>query len=712
MLVRTLIIGGVAAAVILGLQPVTHLAIGAGIDPTRGYAAGGGLLALVCFVAGFGLGWTRERPGVLLLPGLALGVIGQIAIFTTPELSAPSEGAWSFAATIAGPAAFLVSGWSMGRRSDVAGLGTSVLGAFAWGGLTWGWVLMARRLYVEPEQIAGLIAVGALLDAALVGFGVSVARRTLAIVEIGVIVAILGFGLFLAVALGPAEWLAAFDAPAEQILVALGLFPALALSAFFAVGGSLGFLFFGGGRWDPGFGVEARLALRYLKAHRRDGFVGIVTVVAVVGVCLGVMALIIVLSIMSGFEADLKSKILAAHAHIVVGKHGDDFVEFAEVEEQARSVEGVTSAAAFVLGDAMISTDISLSGTIVKGLDPNNRASIAELSKDVLRGSVEYLSDPSMIPGACPSRRRWRGPPSPGTASATTSTAALTDPPVPPPPSETASAGPAPCGRVLPGIIVGRELARMLSAYVGDVVKLVSPVSDDIGPMGPMPKLRRFRIAGVFFSGMYEYDAKFSYVAMDDAQRFFGLPERATGVEIKIAEVDRTSRSVESIRGRLGGAPYTVRDWRDMNRELFSALLLEKIAMFVVLAMIVTVASFLIVATLVMIVLQRGKEIAILKSMGASDASIMKVFVIQGLFVGVGGAVLGVVLGIVVCWILQTVGFPLDDRVFYIEKLPVVLDQREISIIALAAVIISYLATIYPAMTAAQLYPVQGLRDE
>ncbi len=230
--------------------------------------------------------------------------------------------------------------------------------------------------------------------------------------------------------------------------------------------------------------------------------------------------------------------------------------------------------------------------------------------------------------------------------------------------------------------------------------------------MGPTPKLRRFRVAGIFYSGMYEYDAKFTYVSMKQAQRFFGMRGKATGVEIKVKDISDTSMIVEQLKRAVGGYPYTVKDWRDMNKELFSALLLEKLAMFIALAMIVMVASFLIVATLVMIVLQRGKEIAILKSLGASDASIMKIFVVQGLIVGVGGAALGVTIGVGVCLLLERYGVSLDEKIFYIERLPVVMDWVEISVIATAAMIISYLATIYPAMTAAQLSPVEGLRDD
>ncbi|MEL6187117.1 MAG: FtsX-like permease family protein, partial [Myxococcota bacterium] len=226
------------------------------------------------------------------------------------------------------------------------------------------------------------------------------------------------------------------------------------------------------------------------------------------------------------------------------------------------------------------------------------------------------------------------------------------------------------------------------------------------------PKLRRFRVAGIFYSGMYEYDAKLAYVSIKEAQKFFGKRGRASGVELKIEDIESSGLVVKSLELGLGGEPYRVKDWRDMNKELFSALLLEKMAMFVALAMIITVASFLIVATLVMIVLQRGREIAILKSMGASESSILKVFVVQGVVVGVGGALLGVALGVTICSLLQNVGLRLDERVFYIERLPVVVDGVEVAVIAISAMIITYLATIYPAMSAAVLRPVDGLREE
>jgi lipoprotein-releasing system permease protein len=264
----------------------------------------------------------------------------------------------------------------------------------------------------------------------------------------------------------------------------------------------------------------------------------------------------------------------------------------------------------------------------------------------------------------------------------------------------------------LPGVVIGRELARTLRVGVGSIVRIVSPTSEEIGPTGPQPKLRRFRVAAVFFSGMYEYDSKFAYVLMKRAQKFLGMRKKASGVELRVLDVSDTAMITEEIKRRVGGHPYTVKDWREMNKELFSALLLEKLAMFIVLIFIVLVASFNIVSTLVMIVLERGREIAILKSMGASRSSIMKIFVVQGLIVGVGGAVLGLIAGVSICWLIENFGLPLDKDIFYIDRLPVVMNWVEITIIAVSAIMVTYLATIYPAMAAAQLRPVEGLRGE
>ncbi|MCK6549274.1 ABC transporter permease, partial [Myxococcota bacterium] len=633
--------------------------------------------------------------GALVLPAATVGPGGIArALFATDAIALPAL----LLLSIGGLTGLHTRPWTVLTALSGAGLLAALSATGSW---------LAGWASYDPNVVRAVSAGGVAAAALITGFVVSAVRRKMAFVELFLVALIVSYAIYLAVAVGPKELIAASNVPEEQVLLALVLAPALGLLALLAVGGSVGFLLLGGGALDPGFRYEARVALRYLRASRRDRFVGKVTIISVLGVCLGVMALIVVLSVMSGFEDDLKQKILGAHAHIVLGKHGDDFVEYTDVEERVRGVEGVKTAAAFILGDAMISSDVGLSGTLVKGIHAADPKATAELRANIEKGSLEHVVDPSLIPGARP-RVTYRSSTSTA-AGARTSTTGVAEPYEL---AEPILRGPAEGGRVLPGIIIGRELSKTLRAYVGDTVKLVSPVSDEIGPTGPHPKLRRFRVAGIFYSGMYEYDAKFTYVDMKQAQSFFGKRGKVTGIELMVDDVDDTSRISEDLKRVVGGWPYTVRDWRDMNKELFSALLLEKLAMFIILTFIILVASFNIVATLVMIVLEKGKEIAILKSLGASDASIMKIFVVQGLIVGVGGALLGLTGGIGICAFIERYGIRLDQKVFYIERLPVVMSWGEISAIAIAAVMISYLATIYPAMTAARLRPVEGLRDE
>ena len=701
--------------------------------------------------------------GVLSLVGLAAFFGGIFDGLMPQEAAAPGGvGRAMFAtdAVIFVGIVFVNLGYGLGRNAPAGAFRSSVVGFMVFAGLASTLAYGARFISYEATTVASAAAAGFGVAALVTGFLVAWFRRRMSFVELVLIAVMASYGLYLAFALGPASWTRASNLPEEQILLAFALFPPIVVIALLNVGGSLGFLLNGGGRFDPGFRVEVRIAMRYLSAQTlsiviglaglalnlfmaatvgilawadqlvyavlvgggavvanfallfglrrfwRKLVVGLVTMIAIGSVCLGVMALIIVLSIMSGFEDDLKKKILGAHSHVVVNKKGDDFVEYRDVAQAVRKVRGVATASAFVIGDAMISTDVGLSGTLVKGVDVQDSEGVADLRSTITKGDLDHLLTPEEIPGARP---RVEFQPAVSPKSTKTSTPARARPMEL---AVTASEGRARRRRILPGIIIGRELAKTLRAYVGDTVKLVSPVSDEIGPMGPIPKLRRFRVAGIFYSGMYEYDAKFSYLEMKQAQRFFGVRNRATGVEAKVRDIDDTARVVDGIMRRLGGHPYAVKDWRTMNKELFSALLLEKIAMFIALGMIVMVASFLIIAVLVMIVLQRKKEIAVLKSLGASDASIMKIFVLVGLILGTGGALLGGAGGVAICLFLTHFGFELDERIFYIERLPVVMDWGEISVIIVAAVVISYLATIYPAMTAASHPPVEGLRDD
>jgi lipoprotein-releasing system permease protein len=441
----------------------------------------------------------------------------------------------------------------------------------------------------------------------------------------------------------------------------------------------------------------------------RSNFVSLITVISVSGVAIGVLALIVVLSVMSGFEGDLKRKILGAHAHVVLGKKGDDFSEYEEIEKQVKSVRGVESAVPFVLGEGMVSSEANLSGALVKGIDPAREGPGSDLRKNMEKGDLDFLAHPDRIPGAKIHFHTLNSTAA-GGSSGTPDRTGLRDfgePVLSFPGEESGSAH-----RILPGVVIGRELARSLRVWTGDTVNVVSPVSEEIGPTGPQPKLRRFRVAGIFYSGMFEFDSKFVYIDLAQAQKFFGMRGKVTGVELRVDDVDHTPRIVEELKRRIGGYPYTVKDWREMNKELFSALLLEKLAMFIILTFIVLVSSFNIISVLIMVVLEKGREIAILKSVGSTQPSTMKIFMMQGLAIGMAGVFAGVLGGLELCLYIDQIGVDLNPDVFYINRLPVEMNGTEIGVIALAAMVITYLAAIYPAMAAAKLSPVEGLRDE
>ena len=263
---------------------------------------------------------------------------------------------------------------------------------------------------------------------------------------------------------------------------------------------------------------------------------------------------------------------------------------------------------------------------------------------------------------------------------------------------------------VYPGIIIGSELALNLRLDIGEDVNLVSPLGG-MSPMGPMPKSRPFRVAGIFYSGMYEYDTKFAYITLPEAQRFLGLDDEVTGLEIKADHVEHALPVAANVRNRLGKS-YRVRDWQQINQSLFSALKLEKFMIFFLLTFIVLVACFSIVTNLVTIVLQKVKEIAALKAIGAASTSLMRVFIYSGLYIGVIGVSAGVVEGIAICTYLAHIGLPLDPEVYYIAQLPVRIAPRDIGAVAIAATTLCLLATIYPALRASQLRPVDGLRGD
>jgi lipoprotein-releasing system permease protein len=406
---------------------------------------------------------------------------------------------------------------------------------------------------------------------------------------------------------------------------------------------------------------ELFIGLRYLRAKRKQTFISVITVISVVGVMVGVMALVVVLSVMNGFRADLMSKILGVNAHILVLSYEGPFKDYQGVKERIDRLAGVAGAAPFIYSQAMVNHAGAVSGVVLRGVDPNTSGQAAGIQPMIKEGSLDSLNH---LSGGVPT------------------------------------------------IILGRELSRKIMAYVGDTVTLVSP-EGKLTPLGRVPNTRKYKVSAIFDSGMYEYDATMVFISLEEAQNFLGLQDRVTGIEVRVDDVYQSDRIARKIQNVLG-YPYWTKDWKAMNRSLFSALKLEKVTMFVILTMIVLVGALNIISTLVMVVMEKTRDVAILRAMGASARSIMSIFMLQGLLVGSVGTLMGLGSGLGICHMLSKYKFihlP-SDVYFGISSLPVRVEFYDVCFVALAAVAISFLATVYPSWYASKLDPVEAIRYE
>lgn len=405
---------------------------------------------------------------------------------------------------------------------------------------------------------------------------------------------------------------------------------------------------------------EIFLGIRYLKAKRKQRFISVITVISVLGVMVGVMALIVVLSVMNGFRADLMSKILGVNSHVLVLNLRGPFAEYENIFEKTIQVPGVVAATPFIHTQVMINHTGMVSGAVLRGVDVHTAPLVVTFEEMVKAGSLRDLEREEKDQAA---------------------------------------------------IILGSELARQVGAQVGAVVTVISP-EGKLTPLGRSPHSQAFQVVGIFDSGMYEYDSSMAYIALSEAQSFLTLGERVTGLGVRVVDPYQSDRIAGEIQKALG-YPFWTKDWKLMNRSLFAALKLEKLTMFIILTMIVLVGALNIISTLVMVVMEKTRDVAILRAMGATARSVMSIFMLQGLLVGFIGTIAGLFSGLGLCQLLhkyQFIDLPAD--VYYISKLPVRVESLDVFLVSISAVVISFLATLYPSWYASRLNPVESFRYE
>ena len=407
------------------------------------------------------------------------------------------------------------------------------------------------------------------------------------------------------------------------------------------------------------------VAKRYLLARRKQTFISIIGIFSMLGVALGVGALIVTLGIMNGFTTDLRDKILGVNAHVMLMSYNQSIPEDKALEDTVRKVPGVTGVTPFIYSEVMVSTDSGVKGLVLRGIDPESAQSVLQVLHKMSPEDMAALDE-----GANPDAD-------------------------------------------FPGIIIGRELARLLHVQKGSLVNLLSPTGQQ-GAAGFSTKVATFSVAGIFSTGMFEYDASLGFISLEQARRLLGRPAGVVnGLEISVNDVYKADVIAKNILDAVGQGPYYTRDWMEMNVNLFAALKLEKTGMAIVLAIIVLVASFSIVATLIMLVMEKTRDIAVLMSLGATRKAIRNIFMLQGVIIGAVGTALGFLWGMSFAYLVTKYQFiKLPEGVYSIDHVTVLLEWPDLVSIGVGAMVICFLVTLYPAYKASGLAPTEALRYE
>ncbi|HEY3150366.1 MAG TPA: lipoprotein-releasing ABC transporter permease subunit [Candidatus Binatia bacterium] len=412
---------------------------------------------------------------------------------------------------------------------------------------------------------------------------------------------------------------------------------------------------------------ELFIGLRYLQARRRETFISLITVISVLGVMIGVMTLNVVMAVMSGFEETLRDRLLGINAHIALIRSGEPLRDYENLIQQVSKENGVVAATPTIYGQVMLTAGSRVSGVVVRGIDPDRVNRVVNVQSFLREGNLDGLKTQHPIQ--------------------------VEDRTV-----------------LLPGIILGERLANQLGVFTGSAVQVVSPLGSPTA-IGVIPKVRRFFVAGILRTGMSEIDSTLVFMGLAEAQKFFELGDAVTNIELRIRNVDQSRQVAEQIQRRLG-FPYFAEDWTRLWPNLFSALKLEKTVYFLVLLLMILIGAFNIVSTLVMVVMEKKKDIAILRSMGASQQSIRRIFLLKGCIIGILGTVLGAILGLLVCLLISQYQFDLPDGVFLIKTVPVRIYPMNFIMVTIASLAVCLIASIYPARQAAKLDPVEIIRYE